>query len=71
MGRALRPQTRTKEQTMDPVDLVGLLVPLSYFAMLAVEARCPAQQFPPRPGWRWGRRCPQRSMARKPIAMRP
>lgn len=38
---------------MDPVDLVGLLVPLSYFAMLAVEARWPAQQFPPRPGWRW------------------
>lgn len=38
---------------MDPVDLVGLLVPLSYFAMLGVETRWPAQQFPPRRGWRW------------------
>jgi sterol desaturase/sphingolipid hydroxylase (fatty acid hydroxylase superfamily) len=34
-------------------DLIGLLVPLTYFAMLAVEARWPARTFPLRRGWRW------------------
>ena len=38
---------------MDLVDFVGLLVPLTYFAMLAVESRWPARAFPPRRGWRW------------------
>jgi sterol desaturase/sphingolipid hydroxylase (fatty acid hydroxylase superfamily) len=38
---------------MDTVDLVGLLGPLTYFAMLAVEVRWPARTFPPRRGWRW------------------
>lgn len=38
---------------MTTVDLIGLLVPLTYFAMLAVESRWPARHFPPRRGWRW------------------
>ena len=38
---------------MDTVDLVGLLVPLTYLAMLAVESRWPARPFPARRGWRW------------------
>lgn len=38
---------------METVDLVGLLVPLTYFSMLAVEARWPARPFPARRGWRW------------------
>jgi sterol desaturase/sphingolipid hydroxylase (fatty acid hydroxylase superfamily) len=38
---------------MDTIDLVGLLVPLTFFAMLAVERIAPARQFPPRRGWTW------------------
>ena len=38
---------------MTPVDLIGLLVPLTYFLMLAVELRWPARAFPARRGWRW------------------
>jgi sterol desaturase/sphingolipid hydroxylase (fatty acid hydroxylase superfamily) len=38
---------------MNTVDLVGLLVPLTYLAMLGVEARWPARPFPERRGWRW------------------
>ena len=38
---------------METVDLVGLLVPLTYLLMLAVEWRWPARSFPPRRGWRW------------------
>jgi sterol desaturase/sphingolipid hydroxylase (fatty acid hydroxylase superfamily) len=38
---------------MDPVDLIGLLVPLTYLAMLRVEWRWPARDFPPRRAWRW------------------
>jgi sterol desaturase/sphingolipid hydroxylase (fatty acid hydroxylase superfamily) len=38
---------------MDTVDLVGLLVPLTYLAMLAIESLWPARRFPPRRGWRW------------------
>lgn len=38
----------------DPwADAVGLLVPLMFFVMLAVEARWPARRFPPQRGWRW------------------
>ncbi|MFT3955969.1 MAG: sterol desaturase family protein [Piscinibacter sp.] len=37
---------------MDTVDLVGLLIPLAYFVMLAVESRWPARRFPARRGWR-------------------
>jgi sterol desaturase/sphingolipid hydroxylase (fatty acid hydroxylase superfamily) len=37
---------------MEATDLVGLLVPLTYLAMLAVERlRGPARAFPPRRGW--------------------
>jgi len=38
---------------MDPVEIVPLLIPLSYFLALAVEARWSARRFPPRRGWRW------------------
>jgi len=38
---------------METVDLIGLLVPVTYFVMLAIEARRPARAFPPRKGWRW------------------
>ncbi len=38
---------------METIDLVGLLIPLMYFTMLAVEALWPARDFPPRRGWRW------------------
>src|SRR5574337_7424 len=38
---------------MEAVDLIGLLVPATYLAMLAVESRWPARAFPPRKGWRW------------------
>ncbi|MBX3622449.1 MAG: sterol desaturase family protein [Rhizobacter sp.] len=38
---------------METIDLISLLVPLTYLVMLAVEARWPARQFPPRKGWRW------------------
>ena len=38
---------------MRAVDLIGLLVPLTYLAMLAVETVRPARRFPPRRGWRW------------------
>ena len=38
---------------MDPVEIVPLLIPLSYFVALAIESRWPARAFPPRRGWRW------------------
>src|SRR5215813_2310859 len=38
---------------MSPVDIVGLLVPLTYFALLAVEKWRPARAFPQRRGWTW------------------
>lgn len=38
---------------METVDAIGLLIPLTYLAMLAVEAHWPARDFPPRRGWRW------------------
>jgi sterol desaturase/sphingolipid hydroxylase (fatty acid hydroxylase superfamily) len=38
---------------MDAVDLIGLAVPLTYFAFLAGEKLWPARRFPPRKGWQW------------------
>ena len=37
---------------METTDLVGLLIPITYFSMLAVESRRPARRFPLRKGWR-------------------
>lgn len=34
-------------------ETVPLLIPITYFVCLAVEARWPARHFPPRRGWRW------------------
>ena len=36
---------------MDTVDIVGLLVPVTYFVLLATERLWPARTFPPRKGW--------------------
>src|SRR5262245_51375664 len=38
---------------MDPLEIVPLLIPVSYFVALAIEARWPARPFPRRRGWRW------------------
>lgn len=38
---------------MDPVDLIGLLVPATFFVLLLVERLAPARSFPPRRGWTW------------------
>lgn len=37
---------------MTAVDFFGLLVPVTYIVMLAIEARFPARRFPPIPWWR-------------------
>ncbi|HEX4986600.1 MAG TPA: sterol desaturase family protein [Burkholderiales bacterium] len=37
---------------MDAIDILGLLVPLTYLAMLAVESMWPARRFPPLRAWR-------------------
>jgi len=38
---------------MEAIDLIGLLIPLTYLAMLAIEKWRPARQFPARRGWTW------------------
>ena len=38
---------------METVDLVGLLVPITYFVFLITERLWPARAFPPRRGWQW------------------
>jgi sterol desaturase/sphingolipid hydroxylase (fatty acid hydroxylase superfamily) len=38
---------------MEAADAVGLLIPLTYFTMLAIEKWRPARQFPARRGWAW------------------
>ena len=38
---------------MSTVDIVGLLVPVTYFVFLLTEQLWPARQFPPRRGWQW------------------
>lgn len=38
---------------MDPLDLIGLLVPATFFVLLLVERLAPARRFPPRRGWTW------------------
>jgi len=38
---------------MSAIDLLGLLIPLTYLAMLAIEACFPARIFPAARGWRW------------------
>jgi sterol desaturase/sphingolipid hydroxylase (fatty acid hydroxylase superfamily) len=37
---------------MQAVDLIGLLVPVTYLVMLAIKTTRPARRFPARPGWR-------------------
>ena len=36
---------------MDTVDIIGLLVPVTYFIFLVTEKIWPARTFPPRKGW--------------------
>ena len=38
---------------MDTVDIIGLLVPVTYFVFLVTERLWPARAFPPRRGWQW------------------
>lgn len=38
---------------MNATDLVGLLVPVTFLLMLAVERLWPAREFPERRGWTW------------------
>ncbi len=38
---------------MQAVDIAGLLVPVTYLLMLAIESLFPARKFPPRRGWAW------------------
>lgn len=38
---------------MDSTDLIGLLVPATFFIMLAIERWRPARSFPQRRGWTW------------------
>ena len=38
---------------MRTVDIVGLLIPVTYFVFLAVETLWPAREFPTRRGWQW------------------
>jgi len=38
---------------MDTVDIIGLLLPATYFGFLATESLWPAREFPPRRGWQW------------------
>ena len=38
---------------METVELVGLMVPITFFVMLAVERIAPARRFPARRGWAW------------------
>src|SRR5688572_25008440 len=40
-------------EAMKAEDILGLMVPATYFVMLAIEARFPARTFPPARGWRW------------------
>jgi sterol desaturase/sphingolipid hydroxylase (fatty acid hydroxylase superfamily) len=37
---------------MSPVDAIGLVVPVSFLALMAIEAAAPARAFPPRRRWR-------------------
>jgi len=38
---------------MDTLDIIGLLVPVTYFVFLMSEKLWPAREFPPRMGWQW------------------
>jgi sterol desaturase/sphingolipid hydroxylase (fatty acid hydroxylase superfamily) len=38
---------------METSDLIGLLVPVTFFVMLAAERLWPARRFPERRGWTW------------------
>jgi sterol desaturase/sphingolipid hydroxylase (fatty acid hydroxylase superfamily) len=38
---------------MNAVDILGWLVPVTYFVFLLVEMLWPARDFPPRKGWQW------------------
>ena len=38
---------------METVDLVGLLIPVTYLVLAVTEKVRPARKFPPRKGWQW------------------
>src|SRR4029450_8234023 len=49
--RLLLPATNGGD--METIDVIGLLVPFTYFAFLLIERIKPAREFPPRKGWQW------------------
>jgi sterol desaturase/sphingolipid hydroxylase (fatty acid hydroxylase superfamily) len=38
---------------MNATDILGLMVPATYFVLLAIERLWPARDFPPRESWQW------------------
>src|SRR5258706_3769913 len=38
---------------MEAPDILGMMVPVTYFVFLATERLWPAREFPPRKGWQW------------------
>jgi sterol desaturase/sphingolipid hydroxylase (fatty acid hydroxylase superfamily) len=38
---------------MSTLDIIGLLVPVTYFVFLLTEKLWPVREFPPRHGWQW------------------
>jgi sterol desaturase/sphingolipid hydroxylase (fatty acid hydroxylase superfamily) len=38
---------------METVDIIGFMVPVTYFIFLITEKLWPAREFPPRKGWQW------------------
>ena len=38
---------------MEAIDIIGLLIPVTYFIFLGTERLWPARTFPPRKGWQW------------------
>jgi sterol desaturase/sphingolipid hydroxylase (fatty acid hydroxylase superfamily) len=42
-----------EEAPMDAIDVLSLLVPVTYFLFLVTERLWPAREFPQRTGWQW------------------
>src|SRR5204863_9270665 len=49
-GRAGSPKLEDKMATSD---ILGMMVPVTYFLFLFTERLWPAREFPPRKGWQW------------------
>jgi hypothetical protein len=49
----LRRKSAEERSQWDTVDIIGLLVPVTYFLFLITEKLWPARDFPRRKGWPW------------------